>query len=75
MAVEPGFEGRGLGGRILAGLESAGSELGASRVVLNAREPAERFYERHGYAVVGSADTLFGSVVHRRMEKHFGCHP
>ena len=69
MAVEPGFDGRGFGGRILAGLESAGSELGASRVVLNARELARRFYERHGYTAVGPADTMFGSVVHYRMEK------
>ena len=69
MAVEPAFDGRGFGGRILAGLERAGSELGASRVVLNARELARRFYERHGYAVVGPADTMFGSIVHYRMEK------
>ena len=69
MAVEPGSEGRGFGGRILAGLESAASEFGASRVVLNARELAQPFYERNGYAVVAPAETMFGSIVHWRMEK------
>ena len=69
MAVDSGSEGRGLGGRILAGLESAASELGASCVVLNARELARPFYERNGYSVVAPAETMFGTIVHWRMEK------
>ena len=69
MAVEPGSEGRGLGRRILIGLESAAAELGASWVSLNARESARRFYERQGYTVVGPADTMFGEIVHVRMKK------
>ena len=69
MAVEPGSEGRGYGAQVLAGLENAARELGASRIVLNARERAETFYARHGYAVAGAADTMFGEVRHIRMEK------
>ena len=69
MAVDPGSGGRGLGGRILAGLEHAALELGAARVILNARELARPFYERHGYVVVAPAETMFGSIVHWRMEK------
>ena len=69
MAVEPDFGGRGCGGRILAGLENAARDLGATAVVLNAREGARRFYERHGYAVVGPAATMFGEIAHVRMRK------
>lgn len=69
MAVEPTFAGSGLGGRILIGLEARARELGATRVVLNSRELARRFYERHGYAVIGPAATMFGEVEHSRMEK------
>ena len=70
MAVEPGSEGRGRGGRILAGLEAAARELGAVLVILNAREGARQFYERHGYTVVGPAETMFGTIAHFRMQKH-----
>ena len=69
MAVEPGAEGSGLGGRILATLEDAARELGATRVVLNARERAQPFYERHGYVVVAPAETMFGDVRHVSMSK------
>jgi len=69
MAVEPDFAGSGLGGQILAGLENRARELGASRLVLNSRETARGFYERHGYVVSGPADTMFGQVVHVQMTK------
>ena len=69
MAVEPNCSGRGFGGQILAGLESAARELGATEVVLNSREAAQRFYQRHGYSVVGPADTMFGEIPHVRMQK------
>ena len=69
MAVEPEFAGRGLGGQILEGLEARALELGAARVVLNSRETACRFYERHGYVVVGPAETMYGAIRHVRMSK------
>ena len=69
MAVEPGSEGVGLGGRILAGLETIARDLGAIRVVLNAREGAQRFYERHGYTVLRPAETMFGTIAHVHMYK------
>ena len=70
MAVEPGREGFGYGARVLAGLETAARDLGAIEIVLNARESAQRFYERHGYTVVGPAATMFGDVAHVRMSKN-----
>ena len=69
MAVDPAWQSKGLGGRILAGLETRARELGCDEVVLNARENAIAFYIRHGYAVEREADTLFGAVRHVRMRK------
>ena len=69
MAVEPGTEGSGLGSRILLALEARARELGARTVVLNSRDRATRFYERHGYAAIGPSETMFGEVKHVRMRK------
>jgi predicted GNAT family N-acyltransferase len=69
MAVDEAWRGRGVGGRILLGLEAFARKQGAQRVVLNAREDAIEFYQRHGYGVSGPADTLFGQVRHVRMGK------
>jgi ribosomal protein S18 acetylase RimI-like enzyme len=69
MAVEPEFARRGFGSRILFELESRGLAGGATRVVLNARKEAVPFYLKHGYAIVGQADTLFGAVEHVKMVK------
>ena len=74
MAVEPDLAGRGLGGRILAELERRAMARGASRIILNARKQAVPFYLKHGYAVTGPADTLFGVIEHLRMEKALSPH-
>ena len=42
---------------------------GAKKLVLNARDNATEFYAKHGYAVVGEAETLFGVIRHARMAK------
>jgi GNAT superfamily N-acetyltransferase len=69
MAVEPSFASCGLGSRILAELEKRAEIRGATRIVLNAREGAVRFYLRHGYVEVGPGEILFGTIEHVRMEK------
>ncbi len=69
MAVAPGFQGRGFGGGILRELERRAKVAGATSVVLNAREDAQRFYARHGYRVIGPAPTIFSAVKHVRMQK------
>ena len=69
MAVDDSWRSKGLGGRILAGLEAQARALLAKRIVLNAREQAIDFYKRHGYRVEGLAETLFGEVRHVRMRK------
>jgi len=69
MAVEPAEQGRGLGGIILQEFERRARAAGATSIVLNARDHAQRFYEKHGFIVIGSAPTLFGSIQHVRMRK------
>jgi GNAT superfamily N-acetyltransferase len=69
MAVEPDLTGRGYGGRVLQELERQAVSAGATRMILNAREPALAFYFRHGYRIVAPGETLFGSVKHLKMEK------
>jgi ribosomal protein S18 acetylase RimI-like enzyme len=69
MAVDEDFRGRGYGGRILQALESEAGRRGARKIVLNSRENALEFYIRHGYRVIGEAETLFGVIRHVRMEK------
>lgn len=69
MAVDEAWRGRGLGGRILKGLEKQAELQRIPEMVLNAREEAVKFYREHSYSVEGSAMTLFGSVRHVRMRK------
>jgi N-acetylglutamate synthase-like GNAT family acetyltransferase len=69
MAVDDSVQGQGYGSAILAGLEAEAKRFGASRIVLNARDKAIKFYEKHGYTVIEEAETLFGAVRHVRMGK------
>jgi predicted GNAT family N-acyltransferase len=69
MAVDEDVRGRGYGSRILEGLEAEAALRGAQKVVLNARDNATEFYAKHGYTVVGDAETLFGAIRHVRMTK------
>ena len=69
MAIDTGRQRRGLGSRLLAALETRARELGAVRVVLDARETALRFYCKHGYRTVGPGHMLFNSIAHVKMEK------
>ena len=69
MAVDENARGRGYGSRILDGLEAEAARCGAQKLVLNARDNVTEFYSKHGYAVVGEAETLFGVIRHVRMAK------
>jgi len=70
MAVDDGFQGRGIGSMILKRLEEKLKQRGANHIVLNARESAVDFYKRHGYKAAGRAHTLFGSIPHLKMRKN-----
>jgi len=69
MAVDESHRGRGLGSRILSGLEDRARSQRVTGVVLNARDNTINFYRRHGYSDEGPADILFGEVRHFRMWK------
>ena len=70
MAVDPVWQNRGLGARILRGLEDEARACRVECIVLNAREDASEFYLAHGYQVEGPGETLFGKVRHVRMLKN-----
>ena len=69
MAVQDPWQGRGLGGRILQGLEQQARDQSVRCIVLNAREGAINFYLKRGYLIEGPAETLFGAIHHVRMGK------
>lgn len=69
MAVESGLQGRGIGAQILGELERCAHAAGAQRVVLNARDRAVHFYQRHGYVVTRESGVLFDAIPHWQMEK------
>ena len=69
MAVEESHRRRGIGSLMLHGLERGAVERGARCIVLDARESAIGFYQKHGYAIAGRAPTLYGVIAHARMIK------
>jgi GNAT superfamily N-acetyltransferase len=69
MAVDPDWDRSGLGSRILQSLEAEARNRSAQRMILNSRDNAIGFYEKHGYAVTGGKGMLFGKIWHVRMGK------
>ncbi len=68
MAVEPSWQGRGVGRALVEALEAEVGQRGFRRVVLHAREHAVGFYERLGYACFGDPYEEVG-VPHRDMQR------
>lgn len=55
LAVEPSFQGRGVGKRLVEQAERRAVEMGASEIALDTPEPAEElvsWYRKRGYALV-----------------------
>ena len=69
MAVEPRMTGLGIGSCLLHELERRAAAEGAVVMVLDARETAMSFYEKHGYRPLGSAGLLFNQIAHWKMTK------
>jgi ribosomal protein S18 acetylase RimI-like enzyme len=70
MAVDVAHQRRGIGTLILQELENRGAELGATRIVLDARETSLGFYCKRGYTISGPGHMLFGNIAHASMTKH-----
>jgi len=69
MAVAAAYRRQGIGTQILYYLEAKARSLGATRIVLDARETALGFYRKHGYAATGPGPMLFDRIAHVTMEK------
>ena len=72
MAVDPVYQGHGVGRAILQELELKAIESGILEVTLNAREDAVEFYRQNRYQVLRPSHTLFGVIPHFEMHKRFG---
>ncbi|MCE2847310.1 MAG: GNAT family N-acetyltransferase [Sphingobacteriales bacterium] len=70
MAVEGTFRSKGYGRLILSELEEVASLAGASKIVLQAREPALGFYQACGYTVIAKTFLLYGEIQHYLMERN-----
>lgn len=72
MAVEADQQGQGVGRKLVEELERRAQLLGASRILLNARDTAVSFYQKLGYRVCGRGPTMYQQIHHTRMEKLIG---
>lgn len=71
MAVAIGHQRSGIGTLILEDLEHRARQLGAARIVLDARETAIGFYRKRGYRPTGPGPMLFRQIAHVHMCKRF----
>ena len=69
LAVDPEFEGRGIGIVMTKHIERAARALGAIEIVGNVRDERVPYFEQLGYVVSGKGETLFGTVEHTSMTK------
>ncbi|MHA6246433.1 GNAT family N-acetyltransferase [Pontibacter sp. CAU 1760] len=69
MGIRQDQQGKQLGNLLLDYLEARAKALGATSLVLQARENAVNFYRRNGYEVEKETYVLFGTIQHYRMTK------
>jgi predicted GNAT family N-acyltransferase len=69
MAVSADMQGKGLGSEIIRYIEKHARDRKLEYLVLDARENAVRFYQKHGYKIAGDSYVLFGIIKHFRMKK------
>jgi ribosomal protein S18 acetylase RimI-like enzyme len=66
VAVEPTFQGRGIGRHLMTQIAREADAAGISTLVLHSRESVCGFYEKLGYRIEGEAFDEIG-IPHRRM--------
>ena len=69
MAVDPQYQGMGLGKQLMLSLEVEASQQGVTEITLNARAAAVPFYQRLGYQKLAFSHQLYGDVDHFLMKK------
>jgi N-acetylglutamate synthase-like GNAT family acetyltransferase len=68
LAIHPEFQRRGIGFQFMLFLEREAVKCGASRVYLEARVAARKFYENLRYRQI-SGEFLYRTIPHLKMEK------
>jgi ribosomal protein S18 acetylase RimI-like enzyme len=71
MAVEDGYQKRGIGSMVLHEIEKHLIQKGVKYIILNSRDTAIPFYKKHGYYEVKKTVSLFGTIPHHIMRKDF----
>ena len=69
MAVARSHQRQGVGHELIIALENHAATTAHSKIVLDAREPAVRFYQKSGYQVLEKSYLLFDEIQHFRMSK------
>lgn len=69
MGIRQDMQGKQLGDLLMQYQEARARDLGATRMMLHARENAVNFYRRNGYEIEEKSYLLFGSIQHYRMAK------
>lgn len=69
MGIRKDMQGQKLGDQLIQYMEQRAREMGATRMMLHARENAVNFYRRNGYQVEEESYLLFGSIQHYKMDK------
>ena len=69
MAVNPNYQGKGLGKLIVAKLEEEAKRIGLKTIELQARENALEFYKSQGYIVKETSFKLWDIIQHYLMTK------
>ncbi|HUX98666.1 MAG TPA: GNAT family N-acetyltransferase, partial [Candidatus Deferrimicrobium sp.] len=59
LAIETIFQRKGIGGKLIEAIHLTATNRFLNHLVLNAREHAVKFFEKHGYKVVGEGPLLF----------------
>ena len=69
MAVDSKYQKKGIGRKIVYGLEKFSKENGRSKITLNARDNAVKFYSNLGYENLGPIDVGI-EIKHFKMTKN-----
>ncbi|WP_299822417.1 GNAT family N-acetyltransferase [uncultured Pontibacter sp.] len=69
MGIRHDMQGKKLGDQLLQYQEARARQLGATRIMLQARENAVNFYRRNGYEIEEKSYLLFGSIQHYKMAR------
>jgi len=69
MAIDHEFDNRGIGIALARYIEKAARQTGAKEILGNVRLEVVPYFERLGYVVKGTGETLFDDVEHMSMVK------